>query len=150
MELQLQWRGIVATDSQSLLDTLFGRDELGREKDRDEPVNLSGSCIILDCLAPDWDILIEIQEALLKLPEISLSYVKGHQDRNRRYQELDELGQLNVDADAKAREYQEAHGAERPLVLMTTETRAHLLGPQGTITGQYTEFLRYQATAPAL
>ena len=151
MELQLQWRGIVATDSQSLLDTLFGRDELGREKDRDEPVNLSGSCIILDCLAPDWEFLIEIQETLSKLPDISLLYVKGHQDRNRRYKELDEIGQLNVDADAKAREYQEAHGAEHPSALMTTATRAHLLAPKGTITGQqYTKFLRYQATAPAL
>lgn len=61
------------------------------------------------------------------------------------------MGQLNVDADAKARAYQDAHGANRrPIVLMTTSTHAHLLGPQGTITGQYAEYLRYQATAPPL
>ena len=131
-----------------MLDTLAGRDELRREKDRDEPINLSGSSVILDCLSPDWDILIEIQSALSQLPNIKLAYVKGHQDRNRSYHELDEMGQLNVDADAKASEYQNEHGATRPLVLMTTSTRAHLLGPQGTITGHYSDHLRYQATAP--
>ena len=136
----------MATDSQSLLDTLFGHDELCREKDQDKPVNLSGSRIILDCLVPDWDILIEIQEALSKLPDIRLSYVKGHQDRDRTYQELGEMGKLTVDANAKAREYQETHGAERPIVSMTTATRAHLLGPNNKssiVTGQYTKFMRY-------
>ena len=149
-EMQLPWKGIVATDSQSLLDTLFGHDEIRRDRERDEPVNLSGSKIILDCVAPDWDVLIEIQDAMNKLPHIKLEHVKGHQDRDRQYHELDEMGQLNVDADAKARAYQDTHGAARPLVLMMTSTRAHLVGPNGTITGNYADYLRYQATSPSL
>ena len=151
-EMRMPWNGIVATDSQSVLYTLFGHDELRRERerDRDEPINLSGSTVILNCLSPDWDVLIEIQHALSQLPNIELTYVRGHQDRNRSYHELDEMGQLNVDADAKAREYQDAHGAARPLVLLSTNAHAHILGPQGTATGHYSEYLRYQATATPL
>ena len=149
-KMQLPLKGIVATDNQSLLDTLFGHDEIRRERERDEPANLSESKIILDCLAPDWDVVIKIQDALNKLPHIKLEHVKGHQDRDRQYYELDEMGQLIVDADAKARAYQDAHGAARPLVPMMTSTRAHLVGPHGTITGNYADYLRYQATAPSL
>lgn len=111
-EMQIPCNGmIVATDSQSVLDTLFGHDELRREKGRDEPINLSELSIILNCLSPAWDNLIEIQAVLSQLPNIRLAYEIGHQDRNRSYHELDEVGQLkNVDADAKASEYQDAHG----------------------------------------
>ena len=149
-EMHMPWNGIVASDSQSVLDTLFGHDELRRERDRDEPINLSGSTVILNCLLPDWDVLIEIQHALSQLPNIKLAYVRGHQDRHCSYHKLDEMGQLNVDADAKASEYQDAHGTARPLVLLSTTTHAHLLGPQGTVTGHYSEYLRYQATATPL
>jgi hypothetical protein len=87
---------------------------------------------------------------MAQLSNIRLEYVKEHQDRDRSYHEMNEMRQLNADADAKARAYQDAHGANQPIVLMTTSTHAHLLGPQGTITGQYTEYLRYQATALTL
>jgi hypothetical protein len=151
-EMRVPWTGVVATDSLSLLDTLFGRDETRRERERerDEPINLSGSKIVMDCLSPDWDILIEIQEALQKLPNIRLEHVKGHQDRDRRFADLPQMAQLNVDADAKAGAYQDAHGVTRPIVLMTPLTRAHLIGPQGTVTGHYAEYLREAATAPPL
>lgn len=57
-EMQLPyWHGVVATDSQSVLDTLFGHDELCRGKGRDKPINLSGSRIFLNFLSPDWDVL---------------------------------------------------------------------------------------------
>ena len=42
------------------------------------------------------------------------------------------------------------HGATISLVLMMPRTKAHLLGPEGTVTGQLPEYLRYAAAAPAL
>jgi hypothetical protein len=149
-EMQLPWTGVIATDSQSVLDTLFGHDEARLDRDRDEPINLNGSKVVLNCAAPDWDVLIEIQDSLEKLPNISLSYVKGHQDRTRSYQELDVMGQLNVDADRKASEFQDAHGATRPIVLLMPRTKVHLVGPQGTITSHYGDYLRHAATATPL
>ena len=75
--------------------------------------------------------------------------MKGHQDRDRRYADLTQMVLLNVDADAKAGAYQDAHGATRPsIVLMTPLTRAHLIGPLDTVTGNYAEYLREAATAP--
>ena len=149
-EMHWQWTGVIATDSQSVLDTLFGHDEARLDRDRDEPVNLSGSKVVLDCVSPDWDVLIEIQDSLEKLPSISLSYVKGHQDRTRSYQSLDVMGQLNVDADRKASDYQDAHGAERPIVLMMPRTKVQMVSAQGTVTSKYADYVRYKATVTPL
>lgn len=44
-EMQLPWTGVVAANSLSLRDPLFGRDETRRERERNEPINLSGSNI---------------------------------------------------------------------------------------------------------
>ena len=95
---------MIATDSLSLLDTLFGHDELRMEKERDEPINLNTAKVVLDCVAADWDVLIEIQDAIIRLPQLKLQHVKGHQDPIRAYQNLSQLEQLNVDADRKASE----------------------------------------------
>ena len=149
-KMQLPWTGIIATDSLSLLDTLFGHDATRREKEHDEPINLSGLKIVLNCVAPDWDVRIEIQESLAQLPQLKLQHVKGHQDRTRAYNAPTQLEQLNVDADAKASFYQNNHGATRPLVLMMNHTKAHLLGPEGTVTSQYAEYLWFAATASPL
>ena len=101
-DMHLPWKGVIAIDSQSVLNTLFGPDEARLERDRDEPVNLNGSKVVLNCAAPDWDVLIKIQDSLEKLPQISLSYGKGHHDCTRLYQALEVMGQLNVDAYRKA------------------------------------------------
>ena len=69
---------------------------------------------------------------------------------SREYQNLSQLERLNVNADRKAGEFQDAYGATRPIVLLMPRTKAHLLGPEGTITGHYPEYLRYAAAAPAL
>jgi hypothetical protein len=61
-------------------------------------------------MIPDWDVLVEIQRALEQLPRIKLVYVAGHQDRHTPYGQLDQMAQLNVDADAKAGQYQDTHG----------------------------------------
>ena len=149
-EMSYQWTGIIGTDSQSLLDTLCGKDETRLERDRDEPINMTGTTVVLDCACPDWDILIEIQDSLSKLSGITLQHVKGHQDREREYHTLDQMAQLNVDADARAGQYQDAHGATRPFVLMTPKTKVHLLGRSGTVTGKYDAYLRAAATTPPL
>lgn len=60
------WKGIVATDSQGVLDTLQEGDHDPQE--RDVPVDVDQGKVVLDCLRPDWDILIEIQSALKSLP----------------------------------------------------------------------------------
>ena len=138
-EMTFPWTGVIGTDSQSLLDTLFGKDETRLKRDRDEPVNMEGAQVVLNCTCPDWDILIEIQESLSQ-------HVKGHQDRERAYHTLDQMAQLNVDADARAGQYQDNNGATRPIALMTTRTKVHLLGNQGTVTSHYDKYLWTAAT----
>jgi hypothetical protein len=90
-EMSYQWTGVIGTDSQSLLDTLCGKDETRLERDRDEHINMRGATAVIDCACPDWDILIEIQDALSKLSGITLQHVKGHQDRDRAYHTLDQM-----------------------------------------------------------
>ena len=74
--MQFQWTGIIGTDSQSLLDTINGKDvEPQAETD---PIPIHGATVVLDVLCPDWDILIEIQSAKELLPAVKLQYVQGH------------------------------------------------------------------------
>jgi hypothetical protein len=56
------WKGTLVTDSQSVLRTLAGGD--AKFKATDEPVRIDGTTVVLDVLCPEWDILIEIQNAL--------------------------------------------------------------------------------------
>ena len=82
--MHFHWNGVIATDSQSLLDTLNAVDELEQQQDN-LPTNLNGGRVVLDVLTPDWDVLIEIQRSSMEqLPqEIWLEYMKGHQDTSR-------------------------------------------------------------------
>jgi hypothetical protein len=142
--MQDPWVGVVATDSQGVLDTLQVGDP--DPQDADVPVDLDRGVVVLDCLRPDWDILIEIQSALRSLPRVRLQYVEGHQDKKRPYHCLDLLGQLNVDADNHAGMYNLENGAHRPFVLMTPLARAHLLLADGTVTGKYPKVLLHEAS----
>ena len=83
--------GVIATDSQGVLDTLQTGDN--------DPVDLDHGKVVLNCLRPKWDILIEIQAILENMPNVLLQHVEGHQDKKRPYHALDLHGQLNVDAD---------------------------------------------------
>ena len=98
-----EWSGEIATDSKSVLDTLNEGDT--DPHDEELPVDLDDGCVVLDVLRPEWDVLIEIQEALRSLPGVTLQYVKGHQDRDNEYQQLSLMAQLNVDADHMAGEF---------------------------------------------
>ncbi|KAI2494585.1 hypothetical protein MHU86_19955 [Fragilaria crotonensis] len=142
------WHGILATDSQSVLDTLFGQDR--DDSNENEPLDLDNQCVVLDPLCPEWDILIEIQAALRVLPGVRLQYVEGHQDQKKPYQSLELLEQLNVDADRIAEEYHELLQPQRPYVLLSPHARAHLVFEDGTVTARHAEFIETQATAEPL
>ena len=64
------WHGTVGTDSQSLLDRLFGKKAKTAEE-------CYGSDILdVNVLTPEMDLLIEIKYALQRLPGVSLKFVK--------------------------------------------------------------------------
>jgi ribonuclease HI len=143
------WSGTIGTDSQSVLETLHG-GHLDLQV-VDTPVDLSRGRVVLEPLCPDWDVLIEIQDAMTHLLHVQLAHVKGHQDRDQSYERLNLMvGQLNVDADHKASAFQDTHGSARPLVPISSLTKAHLILLDGTVTGNYDKHLRHEATAKPL
>ena len=148
-DMHRSWRGTIGTDSQSLLDTLSGKDVDPQAEDT--PVSLHGSKVVLDVLCPEWDILIEIQKSMEQLPNVNLEYVQGHQDRDKPYHTLYTMSQLIVDADRKAAQFQDEHGAYRGIVPLTPGGSVRLLGPHGTITTlDYVKKLRYTAVEAPL
>ncbi|KAI2500736.1 hypothetical protein MHU86_13715 [Fragilaria crotonensis] len=143
------WTGTIVTDSQSMLDTVFGRDKNSGPA-ASTPTSLPADITPLNPMIPEWDLLVEIRQSLIQLPMVKLMYVKGHQDRTCQYNRLDLFAQLNVDADDMAREYQENYGQARPYALMTTTTGAYLVYPEGTRTAKYGSDIRRRATSKPL
>ena len=137
------WRGVLATDSQSLLDTLFGRDH--PEQENTGPVDLDQNRVVLDVMCPEWDILIEIQKSLQLLSRVCLEYIEGHQDKKTSYHNLCLLAQLNVDADQIAGHYHELSSSHSPFAILSPNTRAHVLFEMGTVTSRYDENIRMWA-----
>ena len=142
------WHGTVATDSQSLIDTLYGKtppsmqDPYGTtHRDR-----TSLMTVVLDPLIAEWDVIVSIQILLREMPGLTLIHVRGHQDKKIPYHRLPLLAQLNVDADELAGDYQRDKGEYRPDVLLTHWAGAHLQTPTGTITAHYARALRHRAT----
>ena len=144
-----EWHGIIATDSQSLLDTIM--DGKYKHATTDEPQ----ACAVkplqyLDVMAPDWDITSRIVRTAQQMKGMELQYIRGHQDRTHTYAQLSLLAQLNVDADAMATQYQRHHGNPRPHVLLTDTAGVVLNTPDGSITKNFAPTIRYQASAPEL
>ena len=142
------WKGTLVTDSQSVLKTLVGGGDK-KFNATDEPVKIDGA-VVLDVLCPDWDILIEIQTALKELPEMCLKFIKGHQDDKTPYAQLPLLARLNIDADKLAGKFQDEHGQQRPMVLLTPQTRVLLHLIDGTVTSSYAATLRQAYCGPPL
>jgi hypothetical protein len=113
-------------------------------------VQIDGTKVVLDVLCPDWDILIEIQSALEHLPGLSLKYVKGHQDNKLPYEQLPLLARLNVDADTMAGQFQNNHGQDRPIVLLTSQARVQIHVIEGTVTSSLAANLRHAYCGPPL
>ena len=147
-QMHERWSGIIATDSQSLLDTLAGDTAL--DENRNVPVDLDFNRVVLDVLSPEWDILIEIQRSLQKLPGMRLEYVEGHQDRNTSYENLSLLAQLNIDADRLASEYNDTFSMRFPFTIMSPNVKAQLAFRDGTVTSKYDEAIEMEATGPPL
>jgi hypothetical protein len=147
------WFGIVATDSQSLIDTVFQTPSVDLpQRDRSFRESLSTVCKTpLEPTIPEWDVICGIQVLLFAMPDVKLQHVRrGHQDRRTPYSQLPLLAQLNVDADAQASKYQCEYGSFQLNVLLTEWTGVHLVFPTGTVTSHYETALRYQATAKPL
>ena len=122
-----QWHGIIATDSQSLLDSLAKwTPQVKLSIPNLDPQRYFPSPYNTTVLMLEWDILIEIHHLLRAMPLLTLEYVKGHQDRVQPYQQLTLLAQLNVDADSMARKYQRQYGSKRPLSNLFPHTGVHL------------------------
>lgn len=75
----------IGTDSQSMLDTIFGRDRDGGPA-ASVPTALPRNLIPLDPLIPEWDLLVEIRYALIhSMPGVKLIYMlKATRTRRRR------------------------------------------------------------------
>ena len=137
----IPWRGLVGTDSQSMLDRLF--------KKGSNPGILK-ELATLDVLNAEWDLLTAIQHALRELSGVDLVYVKGHQDDKKTYDRLPLMAQLNVDADRLAGKFNKDHGARCPLSFLAPDSGAFLLTMDGTLTSNFAQELRTRSTGPAL
>lgn len=141
----------MASDNISLVDnaTEYQQEDTDIPSFTDEPLEYQKAAQFT--LVSDWDILNEIRMSLpLLLGKPRILWVKGHQDRKKAYEELPLLAQLNVDADKYAGEFQDQHGADRPLVPRMPHNGAQLHLSGGTITYKLAPFVRYADTAPEL
>ncbi|KAI2493031.1 hypothetical protein MHU86_21505 [Fragilaria crotonensis] len=140
------WSGRIGTDSQSLLDRAFEK-----HGENGHPLRYGVTSLkVLDVLDPEWDLLNKIQITVRRLPEVTLEYVKGHQDDHVEYSRLLLMAQLNVDADGLATLYQQEFGSTRPLVLLSDNAGAHLITHEGTVTSKLATTVRYLSTGPSL
>ena len=146
IHLHEPWKGIIATDSKSIIDTV-----LGTIRERHDSTKRTAYQRPLNPLSPEWDVVVGIQQLLKDMPGLELQHhIKGHQDRKTTFHRLPLLAQLNVEADELANKYQRELGTHEPEVLMTKWAGAHLILPTGTVTSHYESALRYHATAEPL
>ena len=143
-----QWEGVLATDSESLLNTLHGNEE--RNGTDTASIDLNGNEVTIDPMAPEWDVLIEIQAAKRKHPGIRLEYVKGHQDHTKPFASLPLMAQLNVEADQIANKYYTLRQPHHTQVIMSPRTRVHMVGTKGTITSNYEDVICLELGKPNL
>ena len=102
-------------------------------------------------LESEWDLLAEIWTTLQSLDDCEIQWIKGHQDKEKPYQDLSLSAQLNVDADALANEYITAnpdHPYHVVPLLPTCGCQFHL--PIGTITHKLKKEIRLARTQPAM
>ncbi|KAI2503130.1 hypothetical protein MHU86_11321 [Fragilaria crotonensis] len=144
------WTGILATDSQSLLESITVPPSPQDEPACGTMYSTLKQVKHLDVKCPEWDLLSSVLTELQRWPGITLQHVRGHQDRKVAYARLPLLAQLNVDADLMATTYQCEQGMSRPIVLLTDTAGVHLVTPNGSMTKNYESAIRYQATKPGL
>ena len=104
-------------------------------------------------LSSEWDIIAEIRQTLRQLqplhPIPKIRHVKGHQDDNKPYEELDLSAQLNVDADKLADDWLTSHPefdhGKAPLL---PTSGCHINLPYGTITHNLKHELKLARSVP--
>jgi hypothetical protein len=99
-------------------------------------------------LAPDWDVLAMTLAPAPELPPNIVSWVKGHQDDDKPRETLSIAAQLNCEADDEAGQYQEDHGAARPLAPMFPNTHAQLVISGNSVNSYYKSRIREASTLP--
>ena len=167
------WTWEMTSDNTSLVDTVNGYEEADKTQIRQQQESLrqlphdwsiwhevsphdieEASPVIWSIskqsrtnttLTPDWDVLNEIRWSMTHdgIKGGSLTHIKGHQDRKKKYHALTLRAQLNVDADALATAYQEAHGQALPFVLQFPHAAISLNFPNGTCTSHIPTALRH-------
>ena len=101
-------------------------------------------------LAPDWDIVNEIEITCKQLQiqhPPNIQDVKGHQDREKQHHELDLISQLNVNADSAAGKFQENFSVIRLIVHRLPNNGAQLHLPHGTVNSRNKVFRFSPSTA---
>ena len=105
-----------------------------------------------DTLDADWDVLQAIKEAMAHFNDhFSVSWVKGHQDDHKKFEDLSLEAQVNVMADELAEDYRLCHPDEDlSHVPRIGANKAQLNLPWGTVTNKLKLELRLARTEETL
>ena len=129
---------IICTDSQSVLTRV--------EDMMTYAGNFSSATI-----QTDWDVLQAIMTALKQFNNKSkLKYVRGHQDKNKSYHQLDLETHMNVDADRRAGKYMYQQDENPSKVQLIKECGVLVHLKQGTINSRYKRHIRRLGCAKAM
>lgn len=102
-------------------------------------------------LIPDWDVFNKIYHSLKQLQvKRKVWWIKGHQDKDKPFEALPHLAQLNVQSDWADGKYQSTHQCHQPIVPWLPHNPAQLFVSKETITSNYKQKICYALTAPAL
>jgi len=102
-------------------------------------------------LLPEHDIITEIAATLRDLPvQIDFQWVKGHQDSNKSYNELEIPARLNCDADRAASLYQWPANKSHQKIPPLPNTPCQLVINNKIITSHIKQHIRSEATEPEL
>jgi hypothetical protein len=71
-----EWNGIVATDGQSLLDTILDGPYVEKTTDLPTPSRLK-DCQYLNALDPDWDLTSGTIDVASTIPGLAFQYIRG-------------------------------------------------------------------------
>jgi hypothetical protein len=103
-------------------------------------------------LSPDYDIMQAIRTTLKDLPiSTEIYHVKGHQDQQKHWSELDPCAQINVLADRQANAiYQKSPGQTGLFPTWVTGTRAALFHGNKEVTKTIPSYIREAKHAPEM
>ena len=102
-------------------------------------------------LAPDWDVVHMATQSIQEMPvQITILWIKSHQDRNTLRNTLSRPAQVNCEADDQAGQYQQEAGSHIPLTPILPTTIAQLQIQEESVNSNYKSRIREAATIPQL